>query len=128
MTRRWTVSKYYDPDNPFDEQKEVEKWIEAINSETVQKKDYQKALATELYESICSPEAVEFGDRPAEDAIYILRGVIANGQIADTGSEATGLALKFLDPACAANSTLTEAEMNDLKAIGNRASASTIAR
>jgi hypothetical protein len=57
-----------------------------------------------------------------EDALYIVRGLIANGRINDTRAKATGLVEAILKPDCPVSAALTKADRAALKKIAKEAS------
>ena len=52
-----------------------------------------------------------------EDALYVVRGLIANGRIKDTRAEATGLVKAILKADCPVSAALTEADKAALNRI-----------
>jgi hypothetical protein len=91
---------------------------EASEQETLEKgrvdeTAYRSALADQLKSLACS------GD---EYAPYIVRGLIANDRIEDTGAEAPGLVEAILKPDCPVSAALTEADKAALIKIAKEAS------
>jgi hypothetical protein len=69
---------------------------------------YETSLADELRCLVCSGDS---------DAVYIVRGLIANGRIKRTGAEAPGLVDAILKPDCPVSAALTEADKAALNKI-----------
>jgi hypothetical protein len=67
---------------------------------------YEKSLAAQLKSLACSGE---------EDAIYIVRGLVANYRIEATGARAPGLVEAILDPKCPVSAALTDFDKAALK-------------
>jgi hypothetical protein len=73
---------------------------------------YRESLADELRCLACSGDS---------DAVYIVRGLIANNRINITGPQASGLVEAILKPDCPVFAALTEADKAALKRIAREA-------
>jgi uncharacterized protein YjbI with pentapeptide repeats len=76
---------------------------------------YKKSLADQLQLLACS------GD---ENAPYVVRGLMANDRIKDTGAQAPGLVDAILKPDCPVSAVLTEQDKANLRALAKEAQAS----
>jgi uncharacterized protein YjbI with pentapeptide repeats len=90
---------------------------EASEQETLEKgrvdiTAYGSALADELNCLACSRD---------ENALYVVRGLIRNGRIWETGAQAPGLVEAILKPDCPVSATLTEADKAALKKVAKEA-------
>ncbi|MDQ6702265.1 MAG: pentapeptide repeat-containing protein [Pseudomonadota bacterium] len=91
---------------------------EASEQETLEKRRvhetaYKKSLADQLERLACSKDA---------NALHIVRGLIANQRIRETGGQAPGLAEAILKRDCPVSAALTEADKAALKEIAKKAS------
>jgi hypothetical protein len=86
---------------------------QALEKRRVTEAAYQRALADQLKSLACS------GD---EYAPYVVRGLIANERIKDTGAEAPGLVAAILDSKCPVSAALTDADKAALNRIAREAS------
>ena len=98
-----------DPDNS----RNVASARKTLEKRSVAKTAYKMSLADQLKTLACSVD---------EDALYIVRGLIANGRINDTRAKATGLVEAILKPDCPVSAALTEADKAALKKIAKEAS------
>jgi uncharacterized protein YjbI with pentapeptide repeats len=73
---------------------------------------YQKALADQLKSLVCSK---------GENSAYIVRGLIANERIKDTGDQAPGLVEAILTPDCLVSAALTQDEKAALNILAEEA-------
>ena len=85
--------------------------------ETLEKRSMAKtadlmSLADQLKTLACAVD---------EDALYIVRGLIANGRIKDTRAKATGLVKAILKTDCPVSAALTEADKAALNSIAEEA-------
>ncbi|MFZ3326020.1 MAG: pentapeptide repeat-containing protein, partial [Methylocella sp.] len=85
---------------------------ETLEKRRVDKTAYSSALADELKSLACS------GD---EDAPYIVRGLIANYRIKETGDQAPDLVEAILKPDCLVSAALTDADKAALIKIAKEA-------
>ncbi|MDQ6867023.1 MAG: pentapeptide repeat-containing protein [Pseudomonadota bacterium] len=84
---------------------------EATLSETleeghVNEAAYKASLADQLKSLACSED---------DDALHIVRGLVMNGPIKNTGAQATGLVEAILKPDCPVSAALTEQDKADLR-------------
>jgi hypothetical protein len=86
--------------------------LEALEKGRVDETSYRSVLADQLKSLACS------GD---ENAPYIVRGLIANERIKDTGAQAPGLVEGILNPDCPVSAALTEADKAAPKKIAKEA-------
>jgi hypothetical protein len=93
------------PDVPVNEASKGEPFEKKSVAEPA---DNGKSLADQLKTLACSDE---------EDALDIVRGLIANDRIKDTGGEAPGLVEAILKPDCPVSAALTEADKAALNEI-----------
>jgi uncharacterized protein YjbI with pentapeptide repeats len=98
-----------DPDNS----RNVASARKTLEKRSVAKTADKMSLADQLKTLSCSVD---------EDALYIVRGLIANGRINDTRAKATGLVEAILKPDCPVSAALTEADKAALKRIAKEAS------
>jgi hypothetical protein len=98
-----------DPDNS----RNVASARKTLEKRSVAKTADKMSLADQLKTLSCSVD---------EDALYIVRGLIANGRINDTRAKATGLVEAILKPDCPVSAALTEADKAALKKIAKEAS------
>jgi len=98
-----------DPDNS----RNVASARKTLEKRSVAKTADKMSLADQLKTLACSVD---------EDALYIVRGLIANGRINDTRAKATGLVEAILKPDCPVSAALTEADKAALKKIAKEAS------
>jgi uncharacterized protein YjbI with pentapeptide repeats len=97
-----------DPDKTFDDKDKVPGWRKTIEAAAVKPGKYKKALAGELKALACS-------GRAGASAPYIVRGLVRNGRIKATGTEAPGLVEAILKPDCPVSAALTESDKAALK-------------
>ena len=86
---------------------------EILEKGRVNETKYRSALADQLESLACS------GDK---DALYIVRGLIENKRIKDTGAQAPGLVEAILKPDCPVSAVLTDADKAALTKIAKEAS------
>jgi len=98
-----------DPDNS----RNVASARKTLEKRSVAKTADKMSLVDQLKTLSCSVD---------EDALYIVRGLIANGRINDTRAKATGLVEAILKPDCPVSAALTEADKAALKKIAKEAS------
>ena len=98
-----------DPDNS----RNVASARKTLEKRSVAKTADKMSLADQLKTLSCSVD---------EDALYIVRGLIANGRINDTRAKATGLVEAILKPDCPVSAALTKADRAALKKIAKEAS------
>jgi len=98
-----------DPDNS----RNVASARKTLEKRSVAKTADKMSLADQLKTLACSVD---------EDALYIVRGLIANGRINDTRAKATGLVEAILKQDCPVSAALTEADKAALKKIAKEAS------
>ena len=97
-----------DPDNS----RNVASARKTLEKRSVAKTADKMSLADQLKTLSCSVD---------EDALYIVRGLIANGRINDTRAKATGLVEAILKPDCPVSAALTKADRAALKKIAKEA-------
>ncbi len=102
-----------DPDKTFEDKDKVPGWHKKFEAAAFEPEKYKSVLARELKALACS------GD---EDAPYIVRGLVANGRIKDTGAQAPGLVEAILKPDCPVSAALSEAVKAALKTLAKEAS------
>ena len=98
-----------DPDNS----RNLASARKTLEKRSVAKTADKMPLADQLKTLSCSVD---------EDALYIVRGLIANGRINDTRAKATGLVEAILKPDCPVSAALTNADKAALKKIAKEAS------
>ena len=98
-----------DPDNS----RNVASARKTLEKRSVAKTADKMSLVDQLKTLSCSVD---------EDALYIVRGLIANGRINDTRAKATGLVEAILKQDCPVSAALTEADKAALKKIAKEAS------
>jgi uncharacterized protein YjbI with pentapeptide repeats len=98
--------------NP-DNSRNVTSARKTFEKRSVAKTADKMSLADQLKTLACSVD---------EDAMYIVRGLIANGRIKDTRAKATRLVEAILKPDCPVSAALTEADKAALKEIAKEAS------
>ena len=98
-----------DPDNS----RNVASARKTLEKRSVAKTADKMSLVDQLKALSCSVD---------EDALYIVRGLIANGRINDTRAKATGLVEAILKPDCPVSAALTKADRAALKKIAKEAS------
>jgi hypothetical protein len=86
---------------------------ETLENGRVDAAAYRTALADQLKSLACS------GDK---NAVHVVRGLIENKRIKDTGSQAPGFVNAILKPDCPVSAALTEADNAALKRIAKEAS------
>jgi hypothetical protein len=78
---------------------EVLDWQKKLTAASVDGEAYATVLATELRSLVCAS---------GTDAIHILRGVLSNGQLAETDREAPGLVDHIMSKDCPVSASLTD--------------------
>jgi uncharacterized protein YjbI with pentapeptide repeats len=99
--------------NP-DESRPMASARETLEKARVDKTAYESALADQLKSLACSGN---------DSTSYIVRGLIANGRIKETGPQSPGLVEAILDPKCPVSAALTDADKAALKKLAEEAQA-----
>jgi hypothetical protein len=104
-----------DPGGTFPDRANIPDWRKKFEtSSVVGPEQYKKALFGKFKMLACSGDA---------DAPYVVRGLMANGRITDTGAETPRLVEAILSPDCPASAALTDADKAALKKLAKDAQA-----